>query len=63
MLRRAQPTLHIITVKYYNYECKYLDAIYQLPLILTALLHVACKTLSISRHVPLSGHDDVALFE
>ena len=32
--------------------------IYQLPLILTCLI-----TLSISRHVPLSGHDDVALFE
>ena len=36
---------------------------YQLPLILTALKHVAWETLSISRHVPLSGHDEVALFE
>ena len=29
----------------------------------TALLHMAWLLLSISRHVPLSGHDDVALFE
>ena len=33
---------------------------YQLPLILTALLHVAWYALSISQHVSLSGHDDVA---
>ena len=32
---------------------------YQLPLILTALLHVD----PISRHVSLSGHDEVVLFE
>ena len=37
--------------------------IYQLSLILTVLLHVAWLTWSISRHVPLLGHDDVALFE
>ena len=37
--------------------------IYQLPLILTAALRVAWLTLSISRHMPLSGHADVALFE
>ena len=31
---------------------------YQPPLILTALLHD--KTLPISQHVPLSGHQDIA---
>ena len=36
---------------------------YQVPLILTVLLHVAWQTLSISQHVPLSGHNDIALFE
>ena len=34
--------------------------VYPLPLILTALLHVALQKLSISWHVPLLGHDDVA---
>ena len=38
--------------------------IYQLPLISTTLLHVDLQTLlSISQHVPFSGHDYVALFE
>ena len=36
---------------------------YQLPLILTALLHANRSKLTISQHVSLSGHDDVALFE
>ena len=36
---------------------------YQLPFILTAALHVDLINMPISRHVPLSGHDDVALFE
>ena len=36
---------------------------YQLSLILNALLHVDLITLPISRHVPLSGHHDIALFE
>ena len=36
---------------------------YQLPLKFNVLLHVAWLMFSISRHVPLSGHDDVALFE
>ena len=38
------------------------SSIYQLPLILSALSHVAWYSLSISWHVPLSGNDDVALF-
>ena len=33
--------------------------IYQFPFKLTAALHVAWLTLSISRYVPLSGHSDV----
>ena len=37
--------------------------IYRLPLKLIALLRAASKTLSVSWHVPLSGHDDVARFE
>ena len=36
---------------------------YQLNLILTALLHVDLINVAYSRHVPLSGPDDVALFE
>ena len=36
--------------------------VYQLPLILTALLHVVLITLPILRHVPLSSHHDVARF-
>ena len=36
---------------------------YQLPLTLTALLHVAWETLAIVQYVPLPGHDNVALFE
>ena len=39
------------------------SVLYQLPLILTALLHVAWYTLSISRHVFLSDNHDVKLFE
>ena len=49
----------VITNQLYSSD----NQIYQLPHILTALLHIARKTLSISRHVPLSGHDEVALFE
>ena len=38
--------------------------LYQLPFILTVHGVAHCLlTLSISQHVPLSGHDDVALFE
>ena len=40
-----------------------LFSFYQLPLLLTALSHIAWKTVSISRHVPLSGHNDIAFFE
>ena len=35
----------------------------QLHLILTALLHADLINIGYLRHVPLSGHDDVALFE
>ena len=38
-------------------------SIYQLQFVLNAAAHVACYRLSISRHVPLSGHDDVTLYE
>ena len=36
---------------------------YQLQFVLNAAVHVACYRLSISLHVPLSGHDDVTLYE
>ena len=36
---------------------------YQLPLISIALLQADLKMLAFSRHVPFSGHDDVAIFE
>ena len=36
---------------------------YQLPLLLTAFLHVDLINIACLTHVPLSGHDDVALFD
>ena len=46
-----------------QYLKTYVRFIISLPFILVALLHDACQTLSISWHVSLSGHIDVALFE
>ena len=58
---RALPQRYHATQLFH--EPSYVDAsvcfsFHQLPLVLTALLHI-----DLIRHVPLSGHHDVALFE
>ena len=54
---------HIPRDDIFDYHPRRECNIYILPFIITAALQVARLTLSISRHVPLSGHDDVVRFE
>ena len=64
--RRKSQGLEELTVEFKapeKTEVRTCNPFYQLPLILTAFMHIDLIKVVYLTHVPLSGHHDIALFE